>query len=87
MLEVFDAAPESLRYPLSSPLTKRPAVWDTAAPLRLNVFPVAVRELSLFSREVGSLKLAFDALAPGDVREIVVRRETFTPYAPKPKTR
>lgn len=83
----FETPPESLRYPLSAPLTKRRAVWDTAAPLRLDVVPVAVREISLFSREVGSLKLALEALAPGEVRELVVRREAFTPYAPKPKSR
>jgi hypothetical protein len=83
----LETPPESLRYPLSSPLTKRRAVWDVAAPLRLDMVPIAVRELSVFSFQVGLHKCALDALAPGEVREIVVRREAFTPYAPQPKTR
>jgi len=83
----FDTPPESLRYPLSSPFTKRRAVWDVAAPLRLDTVPIAVRELGVFSREVGLLKLALDALTPGEVRELVVRHDAFIPYAPQPKTR
>jgi hypothetical protein len=83
----FETPPESLRYPLSTPLTKRRAAWDVAAPLRLDVIPVAVRQLSLFSRDVGSLKLALDALVPGEVRELVVRRDAFIPHSPQPKAR